>query len=86
MKDTEQTNRDEHLIERNQQQNNGGRRTEWISDLEDRMMKITAARQNIEKNEDSIKDLWDNSKCTKIHYIGGPKREERKDWRKYLKR
>ena len=37
-----------------------------ISDLEDRMVETTAAKQNIEKimkkNEDSLRDLWDNSK------------------------
>ena len=36
---------------------------EWISDLEDRMVEITVAKQNIEKimerNEDSLRD-WDN--------------------------
>ena len=35
---------------------------EWISDLEDRMVEITTAEQNIEKrmkgNEDSLRDLW----------------------------
>ena len=39
---------------------------EQISDLEDRMVETTAAKQNIEKimkkNEDSLRDLWDNSK------------------------
>ena len=29
----------------------------WISDLEDRMVEITASEQNIEKNEDSLRDL-----------------------------
>ena len=46
----------------------------WISDLEDRMMEITAVEQNKEKrmkrNEDSLRDLWDNIKCTNIHIIG----------------
>ena len=41
---------------------------ERISDLEDRMVEITAAEQNKEnrmkRNEDSIRDLWDNIKCT----------------------
>ena len=39
---------------------------EWISELEDRMVKITAAEQNKQKrmkrNEDSLRDLWDNTK------------------------
>ena len=46
---------------------------EWISDLEDRMVEITAAEQNKEKrmkrNEDSLRDLWDN-KRTNIRVIG----------------
>ena len=37
---------------------------EWISELEDRMVEITAMEQNKEKrmkrNEDSLRDLWDN--------------------------
>ena len=53
---------------------------ERINDLEDRMVEITATEQNIEKrirNEDSLRDLWDNSKCTNIHIIGVPEEEER---------
>ena len=37
---------------------------EWISDLEHRMVELTAAEQNKEKrmkrNEDSLRDLWNN--------------------------
>ena len=45
-----------------------------INDLEDRMVEITATEQNIEKkrmkrNEDSLRDLWDNIKHTNIHII-----------------
>ena len=43
---------------------------EWISDLENRMVEITASEQNIEKNEDSLRDLWDNVKHTNIHILG----------------
>ena len=54
---------------------------EQINDLEDRMVGITAAEQNIEKrmkrNEDSLRDLWDNIKCTNICIIGVPEGEER---------
>ena len=62
---------------------------ERISDLEDRMVEITA-EQNKEKRmkrtEDSLRDLWDNIKCINIHIIGVPEGEgERKDPRKYLK-
>ena len=54
---------------------------ERISDLEDRMVEITAVEQNKEKrmkrNENSLRDLWDNIKCTNIHIIGDPEGEER---------
>ena len=45
-----------------------------INDLEDRMVEMTATEQNIEKkrmkrNEDSLRDLWDNIKHTNIHII-----------------
>ena len=47
---------------------------EQVSELEDRMMESTAMEQNKEKrmkrNEDSLRDLWDNIKCTNIHIIG----------------
>ena len=43
---------------------------EQISDLEDRKVEITTAEQNIGKeifkNEDSLRELWDNIKCTNI--------------------
>ena len=38
-------------------------------------------------NEDSLRDLWDNIKCTNIHIIEVPEGEEReKAPEKYLKR
>ena len=43
---------------------------EWISDLENRMVEITASEQNIEKNEDSLRDLQDNVKHTNIRILG----------------
>ena len=43
---------------------------EQISDLEDRMVKFTAAEDNKEqrmkRNEDSLRDLWDNIKRNKF--------------------
>ena len=43
---------------------------ERISELEDRLVEITAAKQNKEKrlkrNEDSLRDLWGNIRCTNI--------------------
>ena len=45
------------------------------------MVEITDTEQNIEKrtkrNEDSLRDLWDNIKCTNIHIRGVPEGEER---------
>ena len=55
---------------------------ERISDLEDRMVEFTAVEQNKEKrrkrNEDSLRDLWDNIKRNNIRIIGVPEGEERK--------
>ena len=64
---------------------------EQISDLEDRIVEITAAEQNKEKRmkriEDNLRDLWDNIKCTNIQIVGVPEKEEKKrGLRKYLKR
>ena len=54
---------------------------EQISDLEDRMVEFTAVEQNKEKrmkrNEDNLRDLWDNIKCNNIRIIGVPEGEER---------
>ena len=54
---------------------------ERISNLEDRMVEITAAEQNKEKrmkrNEDSLRDLWDNIKHNNIHIIGVRSEERR---------
>ena len=42
---------------------------EWIRDLEDRMVEITAVKQNIrkkmQKKKKSVRNFWDNIKCTK---------------------
>ena len=50
---------------------------EWKSDLEDRMVEFTATEQNKEKrmkrNEDSLRDLWDNIKRTNIRILGSQK-------------
>ena len=55
---------------------------EWISELEDEMVEITAREQNKEKRmkriEDILKDLWDNIKCTNIQIIGVSEEEEKK--------
>ena len=53
-----------------------------ISELEDRMVEITVMEQNKEKrlkrNEDSLRDLWDNMKRTNIRIIGGTEEEKEK--------
>ena len=45
------------------------------------MVEITAAEQNTEKrmkrNEDSLRDLLDNIKCTNVHILEIPEGEER---------
>ena len=60
------------------------------SDLEDRMVEFTVVEENkkkrMKRNEDSLRDLWDNIKCKNIRIIGIPEGEERKDERKYLNR
>ena len=44
-------------------------------------MEITTTEQNKEKRmkriEDSLRDLWDNSKCTNIRITGVPEEEEK---------
>ena len=53
---------------------------ERISEPEDRIV-ITTTEQKKEKrmkrNENSLRDLWDDIKCTNIHIIGAPEGEER---------
>ena len=52
-----------------------------IRDLEDRMVEFTAAEQNKEKrmkrNENSLRDLWDNIKRNNICITGVAEGEER---------
>ena len=46
---------------------------EGISQLEDKVVEITAEEQNkvkrMKRTEDSLRDLWDNIKCTNIGII-----------------
>ena len=55
---------------------------EQTSQLEDKMVEITAEEQNkgkrMKRIEDSLRDLWDNIKCTNIRVIGVPEEEEKK--------
>ena len=45
-------------------------------------MEITSVEQNkakrMKRTEDSLRDLWDNIKCTNIGIIGIPEEEEKK--------
>ena len=55
---------------------------EWISELEDRMVEITAEEHNkgkgMKRIEESLRDLWDNIKHTNIWVIEVPEEEEKK--------
>ena len=64
---------------------------EWISEREDRMVEITAEKQNkgkeMKRIEESLKELWDNIKCTNMQVIGVPEEEDkRRALRKFLKK
>ena len=47
-----------------------------ISEVEDRMVEINESERKREKlikrNEDNLRDLWDNVKCPNIQIIGVP--------------
>ena len=53
-----------------------------ISEVEDRMVEINEAERKKEKrikrNEDNLRDLWDNVKHPIIHIIGVPEEEDKK--------
>ena len=50
--------------------------------MEDKMVEITSEEQNevkrMKRTEDSLRDLWDNIKCTNIQIIGVPEEEKKK--------
>ena len=47
------------------------------------MVEFAAVEQNkvkrMKRNEDSLRDLWDNIKCTNIRIIGVPEGEKERD-------
>ena len=48
-------------------------KTEWLKSLpQDRIKK-----KGVKRNEDSLRDLWDNIKCANICVIGVPEGEKR---------
>ena len=53
-----------------------------ISEVEDKMVEINEAERKKEKrikrNEDKLRDLWDNVKCPNIQIIGVPEEEYKK--------
>ena len=59
-----------------------------ISEVEDRMVEINEAERKKEKrikrNEDNLRDLWDNVKCPNIRIIGVPEEDKKKDHEKIL--
>ena len=64
---------------------------EQISRVEDRLVGITDVEQKREKrlktNEESLRELWDNVKCTNIRTMGCQKeKRERRRQKMYSKR
>ena len=64
---------------------------ELISEREDRMVEITAEKQNkgkgMKRIEDNLRDLWNNFECTNIRVIEVPEEGEKKErHRKFLKK
>ena len=41
-------------------------------------------KKRIKRNEDSLRDLWDNSKCLNIQIIGVPEEDRKKGHEKIL--
>ena len=59
-----------------------------ISELLDRMVEINETERKkekrIERNEDNLRDLWDNVKHPNIQIIGVPEEDKKKDHEKIL--
>ena len=47
-------------------------------------MKQRGKKDKIKRNEDNLRDLWDNVKCLKIQIIGVPEEDKKKDREKIL--
>ena len=63
---------------------------ERISEVEDRLLEITDVKQKrekrLKKNEENLRELWDNVKCTNICIIRMPKEEREKGTEKNIPR
>ena len=60
-----------------------------MSEVEDRMVEINEEEREkrIKRNEDNLRDLWENVKHPNIRIIGVPeKKTKRKAMRNYLRR
>ena len=59
-----------------------------ISEVEDRMVEINESERKKEKqvkrNDDNLRDLWDNVKCPNIRIIGVPEKDKKKAREKIL--
>ena len=53
-----------------------------ISEVEDKIVEINEAEgkkeKRIKRNEDNLRDLWDNVKCPNIQIVGVPEEEDKK--------
>ena len=51
-----------------------------ISEVEGRVVEINEAerKKRIKRNEDNLRDLWDNVKCSNIRILGVPEEEDKK--------
>ena len=53
-----------------------------ICEVEDRMVEINEAerkKKKIKRNEDNLRDLWDNVKHPNIRIVGVPEEEDKKE-------
>ena len=47
-------------------------------------MKQRKKEKRIKRNEDNLRDLWDNVKCPNIRIMGVPEEDKKKDYEKIL--
>ena len=61
---------------------------ERMSEVEDRMVEINEAERKKEKrikrNEDNLRDLWDNTKHPNTRIIGVPEEEDKQEGREKI--